>query len=83
VSKSKTSLDDDSSDDDFTSKSGHRIKRKPGETKEQAIDRVNREKEIERVQKLMRFAFPRQRETHLYKKKLLDPEEQNTSVDIL
>ena len=31
----------------------------------------------------MRFAFPRQREIHLYKKKLLDPQGLNTSVDIL
>ena len=31
----------------------------------------------------MRFAYPRQRETHIYKKKMLSPEDLNQSVDLL
>ena len=31
----------------------------------------------------MRFAFPRQRETHLYKKQLLKESEQHLSVSLL
>ena len=30
----------------------------------------------------MRFAYPRQLETHVYKKKLLKPDELNMSVDL-
>ena len=31
----------------------------------------------------MKYAFPRQREAHEYKKKVLLPEEMNASVDLL
>ena len=48
-----------------------------------AEDRVAREKEIGRVEKLMRMAFPRQRETHIYKQRLLPEEARNLSVDLL
>ena len=48
---------------------------RPGETKEEYESRVFKHREFIRVKKLMRFAFPRQRETHLYKKKLLKESE--------
>lgn len=73
--------DDDDEDADLTPT--RRIKRLPGETKQQAIERIERQKEIRRIEKLMKFAFPRQRETHIYKKKLLQPDELNMSVDLI
>ena len=58
------------------------MKRRPGETKAQALDRIKREKEKQRIEKLLRMAFPRQRETYVYKKMLLPPEAQSMSVDL-
>ena len=55
----------------------------PGETREMAEDRVAREKEIRRVQKLMKMAFPRQREAHVYKQRLLPPDRRGESVDLM
>ena len=69
----------DSSDDE----EGPRIKRRPGETKQQAIERIKKQKELRRLENFMRFAYPRQRETHIYKKKMLSPEDLNQSVDLL
>lgn len=46
------------------------MKRLPGETREQAIERDQREKERKRVEKLLRLAYPRQREAHLFKAKM-------------
>lgn len=60
-----------------------RVKRLPGETREMAEDRVAREKEIRRVQKLMKMAFPRQREAHVYKQRLLPPDRRGESVDLM
>ena len=70
-------------DGSSTEGSGPKIKRRPGETKEQAIKRIEKAKELKRLQKLMQYAFPRQREAYLYKKKLLPPEELNRSVDLM
>lgn len=61
---------------------GRRLKRLPGETKTQAIERDKIEREHRRVLKFMRFAYPRQREAHHYKKKMLDPDQMNTTVDL-
>ena len=46
------------------------------------MQRLNKQKEMARIKRLMRFAYPRQRETHLYKKKLLPEEALNMSVDL-
>ena len=54
---------------------GQKVKRRPWETIKQALEREAREKEVARLQKLMKFAYPRRREEHLYKKKLLNPED--------
>ena len=35
------------------------------------------------MQKLAQYAYPRQREAYLYKKKLLPPEALNMSVDLI
>ena len=35
------------------------------------------------MQKLVQYAYPRQREAYLYKKKLLPPEALNMSVDLI
>ena len=58
------------------------MKRRKGETKQEAIERVKKWKEKKRVERLLRFAYPRQHETFLYKKKLLHYSEFNTSVDL-
>ncbi len=50
-----------------------RIKRRPGETKASALARYKKQKEINRIENFLRFAYPRQREAYLYKKKLLSP----------
>ena len=57
--------------------------RKFGESKDQFQKRIDREKEKRRLEKLMRYAYPRQRETYMYKKKLLPPSALNMSVDLL
>ena len=57
------------------------IKLRPGETKEQALERIKKQKEIRRIERLMRFAFPRQREEYVMKKKVLGPDLLGTSVD--
>ena len=62
---------------------GQKIKRRPWETIKEALEREAREKEVARLQKLMKYAFPRRREEHLYKKKLLNPEDFNMSVDLI
>ena len=62
---------------------GHKVKRRPWETIQQALEREAREKEVARLQKLMKYAFPRRREEHLYKKKMLNPEDLNMSVDLI
>ena len=36
-----------------------KIKRLPGETKEQAIERYEKTKEMRRLKKLMKYAYPR------------------------
>jgi len=59
------------------------MKLRPGETKGQALERIKRYKEIKRIEKLMRFAYPRQREEYIMKKKVLGPEQLNTSVDFI
>ena len=62
---------------------GQKVKRRPWETIQQALEREAREKEVARLQKLMKYAFPRRREEHLYKKKMLNPEDLNMSVDLI
>ena len=62
---------------------GQKVKRRPWETIQEALQREAREKEVARLQKLMKYAFPRRREEHLYKKKLLNPEDFNMSVDLI
>lgn len=39
-------------------------------------------KELKRIKKLMQYAFPRVRETYMYRKKLLGPDKVNASVDL-
>lgn len=63
-------------------KNGRRIRVLPGETKEEAVARDKRDREHRRLLKFMQFAYPRQREAYLYKKKMLDPDQMNTSVDL-
>ena len=63
--------------------SGPRVKKMPGETRDEAAERVRKQKELRRLQNLVRYAYPRQREAYLYKKKLLPPEAFNCSVDLL
>ena len=60
-----------------------KVKCKPGETLEEAQKRIDREKERRRVEKLLRYAYPRHRETYIYKKKLLPPDAMGSSVDLL
>ena len=79
-------INENSSDE--SSVDGHqkgfkRIKLIAGETREQAIERLAKEKEVKRLQKLMRYAYPRQREEHVYKKKLLPEKDHNASVDLV
>ena len=57
-----------------------KIKRLPGETREQAFERYKKEKDLRRLKKLMKYAYPRQQEMHTLKKKLMPgPEEYNSS----
>lgn len=59
------------------------VKRLPGETREQAVERDLRDKEKKRLTKLLRLAYPRQREAHLIKAKLLmSPEESSLMHDL-
>ena len=37
---------------------------------------------MKRIQKLVRYAYPRQRETYVYKRKLLGPDSLNVSIDL-
>ena len=68
-------------DDDAASNGG--IKLRPGETKEEALERIRKQKEIKRIEKLMKFAFPRLREEQIMKRKVLGPENVNESVDYM
>lgn len=54
-----------------------------GESREEAEKRCEKEKELKRLEKLMRYAFPRQREEYNYRKRLLPPDAFNMSVDLL
>ena len=74
-------LNNDSSEEETVG--GRKIKRRPGESKVQAIARIEKAKEVDRIQKLMKFAFPRQRDSHVYRKQLLSPEDYNMSVGLL
>lgn len=58
------------------------LKRMPGESAEEAAERINKVKELKRIQKLVRYAYPRQRESYVYKKKLLGPDSVNVSIDL-
>ena len=53
-----------------------------GETTKDYRERMEKMKEVDRVQKLMKFAFPRQRETHIYKRKLLSPQELKMNLTV-
>jgi len=77
----ETEFAQDSICDDDTSRGN--VKVRPGETKEEALERVKKYKELKRIEKLMKFAFPRQRENHQMKKKVFGPNEINASVDLL
>ena len=81
VDEEPVSLNEDSSSDD-SSEGRFKIKRRPGETKEQAIARVKKQREIRRIEEFLRFAYPRQREAYIYKKKMLSPQDMNMSVDL-
>ena len=59
------------------------LKLRPGETKEEALERVRKYKEYKRIEKLMKFSYPRQRETHMMKKKVLGLDQMHCSVDYL
>ena len=52
----------------FEDENGRKIKLRPGESKAKALERVKKQKEIHRIKKLMRFAYPRQLESHDLKK---------------
>ena len=57
-----------------------KIKRLPGEAREQAFERYKKEKDLRRLRKLMKYAYPRAQEMHTLKKKLMPrPEEYNSS----
>ena len=55
---------------------------RPGESRQAYEARMEQEKEVVRIQKLMKFAFPRQRETHVYRKQLLSPHEDKSNLSI-
>ena len=60
------------------------VKRLPGETREQAVERVIKDKEKRRLEKLLRLAYPRQREAHLLKHKIqIRPEEQSGGYELM
>ena len=77
---------DSSAGDTLAVSSSHQYTKRTNtaeETREQAIQRHEQEKELKRLEKLMRYAYPRQREDYLYRKKLLTPAAFNMSVDLL
>ena len=62
------------------------LKLRPGETVEQAQQRVQKEKELKRIEKLLKLSYPRQRELHMYRKRFgrnASPIQFNTSNDLL
>ena len=63
ISKQDSLQETFETDSDMSSLNGQRRKRKikllPGETREKAIERVRKQREIARVKKLMKYAFPR------------------------
>ena len=56
-----------------------------GETKEEYKQRKAAEKEIKRIQKLMKYAYPRQREYHMMRKRMssMGDEWSTNSIDIM
>jgi len=67
----------------FDDGKSRKIKRHPGESQQQAIARVLKAKEVNRIHRLMKFAYPRQLESHTLKRSLLKPEDFNTSINIV
>ena len=79
----ESSIRDVGISDDDDSDSEDPMKMRPGESAQEFDARIERLKNASRIQKLMKFAFPRQRETHIYKKQLLSPKEMNLTVSLV